>query len=419
MSVFNAANLSFRDEELVSGLNDALSYAIGVFELDGTLVLANAGMRRLLATPSGEISLDNLINPSWKQLTERGDGAGRLYDGIFTFNVSSKTYDSLKGSARREGTQILLLAEYDVAEMSRVQVELVGLNGEITNLQREIAIKNKNLQHTLSELKNTQMMLIHSEKMNAMGQLVAGVAHEINNPVSFVASNFHSLAEMTKDLVEAFSRLEQEVESVQIEALTQAVSQIREEADMDYIVEDLDDLIVTSLDGLNRVKKIVNELRNFSRLDEAESKLANIREGIESSLAIAQPELKNRIAVSLDIDETLPEILCRPAELNQVFLNIIINAAQAIQDKGHLLIKAGADSDFITLEFTDDGIGMTPEVQQNIFNPFFTTKAPGSGTGLGLSIAHKIITDGHHGAISVESRPGEGTSIFIRLPVKR
>ena len=419
MSVFNAANLSFRDEELVSGLNDALSYAIGVFELDGTLVLANAGMRRLLATPSGEISLDNLINPSWKQLTERGDGAGRLYDGIFTFNVSSKTYDSLKGSARREGTQILLLAEYDVAEMSRVQVELVGLNGEITNLQREIAIKNKNLQHTLSELKNTQMMLIHSEKMNAMGQLVAGVAHEINNPVSFVASNFHSLAEMTKDLVEAFSRLEQEVESVQIEALTQAVSQIREEADMDYIVEDLDDLIVTSLDGLNRVKKIVNELRNFSRLDEAESKLANIREGIESSLAIAQPELKNRIAVSLDIDETLPEILCRPAELNQVFLNIIINAAQAIQDKGHLLIKAGADSDFITLEFTDDGVGMTPEVQQNIFNPFFTTKAPGSGTGLGLSIAHKIITDGHHGAISVESRPGEGTSIFIRLPVKR
>lgn len=417
MSKISADNLNFRDEELFLGLKTSLTCAMGVFEINGTIVFANAGMKRILATENGEESLANLINPTWGQLVESGKGNTTLYDGIFTFNVSSKSYELLKGAAQRKDDQILLIAEYDVGEISRVQVELVNLNGEVTNLQHEIATKNNLLEKTLTELKTTQMMLIHSEKMNAMGQLVAGVAHEINNPISFVTSNVHSLGEMTKDLIKAFSKLEQEVEAAQIESLTRSASQIHEESDIDFIVEDLGDLIATSLDGLSRVKKIVTDLRNFSRLDEAEYKLANLREGIESSLSLAQPELKNRIAVALNIADNLPEIKCRPAELNQVFLNIIMNAAQAIQGEGNLGIKATYDAEFIMLEFTDDGIGMTPDVQKNIFNPFFTTKPIGSGTGLGLSIVHKIITDGHRGTISVDSRPGEGSSFVIKLPI--
>jgi two-component system NtrC family sensor kinase len=419
MSLLHVENANFSEEELFSGINTSLAYAIGVFEINGGIVYANAGMKRILSTKNGEESLDNLINPSWNHLSENANGNTILYDGIFTFNVGSKSYESLKGIAQRNAEQILLIAEYDVAEMSKVQIELVGLNSEVTNLQRELAIKNNQLEKTLSKLKETQMMLIHSEKMNAMGQLVAGVAHEINNPISFVTSNVHSLGEMTKDLVKAFSKLEQEVDAAQLESLTRTVAQIHKEADIDFIVTDLDDLLATSLDGLKRVKKIVAELRNFSRLDEAESKRASLREGIESSLSLAQSELKNRILVELDIDPDLPEIICRPAELNQVFLNIIINAAQAIQGAGHLRIKATYDSEFIFLEFSDDGMGMTSEVQKNIFNPFFTTKAVGSGTGLGLSIAHKIITDGHRGTISVESRLGLGTSFVIKLPIDK
>ena len=417
MSKVGADKLNFRDEELFSGLNTSLSWAMGVFEINGTIVFANAGMKRLLATENGEEALSNLINPTWSQLVKSGNGNTALYDGIFTFNVSSKSYESLNGTAQRKDDQILLIAEYDVAEMSRVQEELVSLNNEVTNLQRELAIKNKHLEKTLTELRETQAMLIHSEKMNAMGQLVAGVAHEINNPISFVTSNIHALGEMSTDLVAAFSKLEQEVDAAQIESLTTSASQIREEADIDFIVQDLDDLIATSLDGLRRVKKIVTELRNFSRLDEAESKLASLREGIESSLALAQSELKNRITVTLDIADNLPEIICRPAELNQVFLNLIVNAAQAIQGEGKLHIKATSDAEFILLEFTDDGIGMTADIQKNIFNPFFTTKPVGRGTGLGLSIAHKIITDGHHGTITVASRSGEGSSFVIKLPI--
>lgn len=417
MSKISADNLNFRDEELFLGLNTSLVCAIGVFEINGTIVFANAGMKSLLATKNGEESLANLINPTWTQLVESGKDNTALYEGIFTFNVSSKSHESLKGTAQRKDDQILLIAEYNVAAMSQVQGDLVSLNGEVTNLQRELAIKNNHLEQTLTELKTSQMMLFHSEKLNAMGQLVAGVAHEINNPISFVTSNVHSLGEMTNDLIKAFLKLEQEVDAAQIESLTRSASQIHEESDIDFIVEDLADLIATSLDGLSRVKKLVTELQNFSRRDEAKYQLANLREEIESSLSLAQPVLKKRITVALDIADNLPEIKCRPAELNQVFLTIIMNAAQAIQGEGNLRIKATYDDEFIVLEFKDNGIGMTPEVQKNIFNPFFTTKPVGSGTGLGLFIAHKIITDGHRGTISVDSRPGEGSSFVIKLPI--
>ncbi len=410
-------DLNFRDEQFFTGLMSSLSYAVGVFETSGKNIFANAGMQRILTTKEGEKSIENLINPVWDQLINNSHHDTILYEGIFTFSVGSSSYQSLKGTAQRRAEQILLLIEYDVVELSQVQVELVSLNGEVTNLQREVAIKNSQLAKTLIELKDTQMMLIHSEKMNAMGQLVAGVAHEINNPISFVDSNVHALGRMTRDLVEGFTTLEQQISTADIDSLRTSVAQIRAEIDLDFIVEDLDDLMKTTSDGLRRVKKIVEQLRNFSRLDEAETKRANLREGLESSLSLAQTELKNRISVSLDIVDDLPEIMCRPAELNQVFLNIIINAAQAIHGDGRLSIKVIHDSKFVTLIFSDDGEGMTPDVMKNIFNPFFTTKPVGSGTGLGLSIAHKIITDGHHGTINVESEIGKGSSFVIRLPI--
>jgi len=163
------------------------------------------------------------------------------------------------------------------------------------------------------------------------------------------------------------------------------------------------------------VRKIVDGLRNFSRLDEADYKLADLREGIESSLLIAQPILKKRIGVALDLDQ-LPLFYCRPAELNQVFLNLILNAAHAIPEQGTITITGHDRAEEIVLTFADTGCGMSAAVLKQVFNPFFTTKPVGVGTGLGLTIAYKIITAGHGGTIDVASTPGSGTTFTIRLP---
>jgi two-component system NtrC family sensor kinase len=184
---------------------------------------------------------------------------------------------------------------------------------------------------------------------------------------------------------------------------------------VDYLVDDTKDLIEQTLNGLRRVKDIVTELRKFSRLDEAEFKVSNLRENIESTLLVASGELRNRISVELNVDPALA-FRCAAAELNQVFLNIIMNAAQAIQGKGTITITAYEYDDDVVIEFTDTGGGIPDHVIGHIFDPFFTTKPVGVGTGLGLAISHKIIVDSHKGSISVESNPGAGTKFTIQIP---
>lgn len=271
------------------------------------------------------------------------------------------------------------------------------------------------LSQTNQELRDTQAMLIHAEKMNALGQMVAGVAHEINNPIAFVNSNIHTLKQTVTTMMTAYTNLEQLALATGTPETATTVATLHKQADIDFLSEDLDDLVDASLNGLTRVRKIVDGLRNFSRLDEADDKLADLREGIESSLLIAQPILKKRIQVNLDLDQ-LPLFYCRPAELNQVFLNLILNAAHAIPDQGTITITGHDKAEEVVLTFADTGCGMPPEVLKQVFNPFFTTKPVGVGTGLGLTIAYKIITAGHGGTIDVTSTPGSGTTFTIRLP---
>lgn len=265
------------------------------------------------------------------------------------------------------------------------------------------------------ELRDAQAMLIHAEKMNALGQMVAGVAHEINNPIAFVNSNIHTLKRTVTAMMRAYTDLEQLALATGAPEIGPAVATLHKKADIDFLGDDLDDLVDTSLNGLTRVRKIVDGLRNFSRLDEAEYQMADLREGIESSLLIAQPMLKKRIQVELNL-EGLPLLYCRPAELNQVFLNLILNATHAITDQGTITITGHDLPHEVVLTFRDTGCGMPAEVMKQIFNPFFTTKPVGVGTGLGLTIAYKIITAGHGGAIDVTSELGRGTTFTIRLP---
>ncbi len=286
---------------------------------------------------------------------------------------------------------------------------------ENSRLFTQLQQKGFALSQTNQELRETQAMLIHAEKMNALGQMVAGVAHELNNPVAFVNSNIHGLKQMVTSMMTAYTDLEQLALATGTLETKTAIATLRGQADIDFLREDLDDLVDTSLGGLTRVRKIIDGLRNFSRLDEAEYKLADLREGIESSLLIAHTALKNRITVELDLPD-LPPLHCRPAELNQVFLNLILNAAHAIEDKGTITITGRDAGSELILTFRDTGCGMSAATMPQIFNPFFTTKPVGVGTGLGLSIAYKIITAGHGGTIAVASEPGHGTTFTLRLP---
>jgi signal transduction histidine kinase len=223
-----------------------------------------------------------------------------------------------------------------------------------------------------------------------LGQMVVGVVHEIN-PVAFVSSNMHALKQMTNDLKSAFEQLKSAVDKSANAELIALAAQLNEEADIDFISEDLNDLIDSSASGLKRVKDIVANLRNFSRLDEAEVKVTAIKECVESTLEIASSVIKDKLSVHLQLDD-IP-IKCRPSELNQVFLNLIMNAAYAATPKCTLTITGIDTAKTLTLTFTDNGSGMDEATREKVFNPFFTTKPVGDGTGLGLSIAYKIITD--------------------------
>ncbi|MDZ4771411.1 MAG: ATP-binding protein [Chloroflexota bacterium] len=291
----------------------------------------------------------------------------------------------------------------------------VGVQTDVTaRVEAEAALRRERdtLEKTLAQLRHTQAMLVHSEKMSALGQLVAGVAHEINNPIAFVNSNLHSLQRTLDDVFDAYARLETITTARAGEGDARA---IRVDADLDFVQSDVGDLMRASLGGLSRVKKIVDGLRTFARLDEAERKLADVRDNIDSTLILASVELRNRVRVMLELDG-MPHLMCYPAELNQAFLNLIINAAQAIPESGTLTIGGWDEGDHVVMTFTDTGVGIPPEILPRIFEPFFTTKPIGKGTGLGLAIAYQIVTERHHGTLTVDSTPDVGTTFTITLP---
>ena len=280
------------------------------------------------------------------------------------------------------------------------------MSDKIHKSQKDLKDKITQLESANLKIKETQARLIHSGKMASLGQLVAGVAHELNNPIGFIYSNMTHLREYSEKLVDLVGVAEKD---------TKKLTAAKEEADFDYIVEDMPRLITSCEDGARRTRDIVLGLRNFSRLEEAQLKEVNIEDSLQNTLRLLTGELKNRIQV-VEEYSGISEVNCYPSQLNQVFMNILSNAAQAIEGEGTITIRTlEPDHDHIAVEIEDTGKGMDEETRLKIFDPFFTTKGLGTGTGLGLSITYGVIQK-HNGEIKVDSEPGKGTKFRIILP---
>ncbi|HKR05146.1 MAG TPA: ATP-binding protein, partial [Bacteroidia bacterium] len=257
---------------------------------------------------------------------------------------------------------------------------------------------NKIITRAYEDLKKAQEQLIQSEKMASLGQLTAGVAHEINNPINFVSANVNPLKRNFAELIDVIKN-----------------KKTLNADELNYTINETHELLTGIEEGSRRTAEIVIGLRNFSRLDEEEMKKASINEGIHSTLVLLKSKLKQNNIEVINLFDDLPEIECYPGKLNQVFMNIISNAIDAISENGKIIITTSKENDRIKISICDNGKGMSREVKQKIFDPFFTTKDVGKGTGLGLSISYGII-EKHKGNIEVNSEVGKGSEFLISLP---
>lgn len=294
-----------------------------------------------------------------------------------------------------------------------------------TNLEQEVADRTAEINHTLEELQESQEQLIQSEKMASLGQMVAGVAHEINTPLGYVNSNIETLNLNFTDLDKIMNDIDALMTSVQrpnrdnreiTERLLQTLRTYRR-VEATELMDESTQLLSDGAYGLTEISKLVSSLKDFARLDRQTSEQINLHECIESSITIASNHIReNHVTVVRNFGE-IPKVTCFPSKLNQLFLNIITNACQAMSENGgELSVSTSLQNNQVRIDFADQGIGMNQETKQKMFDPFFTTKEIGVGTGLGMSIAYKII-DGHKGSIEVESTVGEGTILSIMLPI--
>lgn len=280
----------------------------------------------------------------------------------------------------------------------------------------ELFKMNDNLQKAYAELQQTQSQILQQEKMASIGQLAAGVAHEINNPMAFISSNLSSLGKYMEKIKIFNAALQEAVQSKGNPDTLAVLTELRKKMKIDFILGDISGLLAESHEGAERVRRIVQDLKSFSHVDETECKPFSINDCLTSTLNMARNEIKYVADVEQDYDPDLPLLNCYPQQLNQVFMNILVNAAHAIEGHGIIKIRTLLESDTIVVRISDTGKGISPENLTRIFEPFFTTKEVGKGTGLGLSISYDIIKK-HGGIIIVESEVGVGTTLILRLPL--
>ena len=349
---------------------------------------------------------------------------------ISTDNHGDKKYKEIKCLPIKDESgkvfQVVIISR-DITDERRKSEEIESLNKKLQKAFSQIKTKNEKLEHTLKRLKDTQVQMLQSEKMSSIGQLAAGVAHEINNPTGFVSSNLTTLSNYQGDingLIKEYRKLitdlkdaiaKEDLPSSIAEQIGQIIN-LETEVDINFIQNDILDLIKDCKEGTERIKKIVLDLKDFAHPGEDKIQETDINKGIETTLNVVWNELKYKATVTKEYG-SIPFVKCYPQKLNQVFMNILVNAAQAMKEQGEINVSTQANDDHVEIRISDTGAGIPEENLAKIFDPFFTTKEVGKGTGLGLNVAYNIVQK-HKGTIDVESEVGKGTTFRIRIPVK-
>ena len=367
----------------------------------GGLAQANSAAQALArrafpgrAAPPPESLLELLPADAWAQAARDGHWRGSVVAADGALAVEIALYAGTHGGIARR------IALFDDVTAR------AGREAELTRRHDE-------LQRTYHRLASTQEQLLQSEKMASIGQLAAGVAHEINNPIGYVHSNLGTLREYCGALV---ALVEAYAAQLPDDGGDSPLRQLRERLDIDFILGDLPQLLDESREGIERVTKIVQDLKEFSHVGRDEQmRPADLHKGLDSTLNIVWNELKYKVQLEKHYG-ALPPVECHATELNQVFMNLLINAGQAIAERGTIVLATGVDEGHVWVSIADSGCGIPEDALQRIFDPFFTTKPIGRGTGLGLAIAYRIVAK-HHGRIEVQSRPGFGTTFRVVLPV--
>lgn len=327
----------------------------------------------------------------------------------------------------RESQDIL---EQRTAELQYAVQQLQQALSDRRSAELRLKQQAQNLEQALSNLQRTQSQLVQSEKMSSLGQLVAGIAHEINNPVSFIYGNINYVEAYFHSLLSLIGHYQNHYPNPAL-AITKTIDAI----ELDFLQEDLPKLLESMRRGTERIKKIVLSLRNFARMDESEYKAVDLHEGIESTLMILENRLKaqaHRSTIEIIRKyENLPLVECYAGQLNQVFINILVNAIDAFDEQKQnvnllenqqnfiRIITSAEDHQYVTIRFVDNGSGIAEADQKRLFDPFFTTKPVGKGTGMGLAIAYQTVTERHGGTLECKSSVGQGAEFIIKIPLQR
>ena len=340
---------------------------------------------------------------------------------IFLSDIISKPLERISKAAKQitEGNFNVRIEKSNFSEINDLIYSYNEMSFQLNELYSSLELKVQERTIALEEanykLKETQAMMVHSEKMRSLGELVAGIAHEINNPVNFIHGNIMILQNYADDLLKLIDLYQENSDVLSPDAKAK-IESLRKEIDLDFLRGDIKDLIKSCVEGTQRTKNIVLDLKNFSRMEEMVLTQFDIPKEIDTTLNILNNKYKNRITVVKNYSPDVPKIEAYGGQLNQVFMNILDNAQDAMGESGTLTINTFKEGENVKIEFIDTGKGIPPENLKKVFDPFFTTKPVGKGTGLGMSISYRVIKD-HKGRIDVESEVGKGTKFTVILPI--